>query len=351
MSSVRGPQRLSRCGRGRSARSTSCARSSSVARRQLGIDRDGQVDERRLVGHAPGRRAVMRRGVASSVTSLPSRTARPPRSSVAAHVADIAAETEQRVQPCAALPDCGHDAQRLHGLGHVVHAHDVGAVEHGHHVAGDRAAERSPGLDGDTASMKRLRDSPIRIGRPKHRQFREPRDHRRCSAPASCRSRCRDRARCARARCRPSRRCRASARKTPCMSAMMSSAGSAVSRLCITITGTPCSAATRAMSGSRCRPHTSLRIAAPCSSAQAATFAFMVSIETGRPSRRSAAEHRRRGARVRRRARPAARRHRAGSNSAPTSRMSAPSADHPARMRDRDSRDRRTGRRRRRSPA
>ena len=67
-------------------------------------------------------------------------------------------------------------------------------------------------------------------------------------------------------------------------SAMMSMAGSAVSRLCMTITGTPRSATSVAMSGSRCRPQTSLTIAAPWSSAQAATLALMVSIDTGRPS-------------------------------------------------------------------
>ena len=50
------------------------------------------------------------------------------------------------------------------------------------------------------------------------------------------------------------------------------------------ITGTPKSAHTRGMSVSRCRPHTSLTIAAPDASAQAATLAFMVSIETGAPS-------------------------------------------------------------------
>ena len=52
---------------------------------------------------------------------------------------------------------------------------------------------------------------------------------------------------------------------------MMSIAGSAASRLCMMMTGAPCSATTRAMSGSRCRPQTSLTIAAPASSAQAAT--------------------------------------------------------------------------------
>ncbi len=55
---------------------------------------------------------------------------------------------------------------------------------------------------------------------------------------------------------------------------MMSIAGSAVSRLCMMMTGAPCSATTRAMSGSRCRPQTSLTMAAPASSAQAATGGF-----------------------------------------------------------------------------
>ena len=65
---------------------------------------------------------------------------------------------------------------------------------------------------------------------------------------------------------------------------MMSMAGSALSRLCITITGTPRAAITPAIAGSRCRPQTSLAIAAPASSAQATTSAFMLSIETGVPS-------------------------------------------------------------------
>ena len=45
---------------------------------------------------------------------------------------------------------------------------------------------------------------------------------------------------------------------------MMSSAGSACSRLCMTITGTPRAATSGAMAGSRCRPQTSLTIVAPC---------------------------------------------------------------------------------------
>ncbi len=64
----------------------------------------------------------------------------------------------------------------------------------------------------------------------------------------------------------------------------MSIAPSELSRLCMTMTGTPRLATSGAMSGSRCRPQTSLTIAAPWSSAQAAVVAFWVSIDTGRPS-------------------------------------------------------------------
>jgi hypothetical protein len=71
--------------------------------------------------------------------------------------------------------------------------------------------------------------------------------------------------------------------KNSVTSAMMSMDGSARSRLCMMTTGAPRSATTRAMSGSRCRPQTSLTIAAPASSAQAAIFAFIVSIETATP--------------------------------------------------------------------
>ena len=61
MSSVRGPQRCS-CARSRpSARSTACARVEQRARRQRGLDRDAEIDERRLVVDAPGRRAVVGR--------------------------------------------------------------------------------------------------------------------------------------------------------------------------------------------------------------------------------------------------------------------------------------------------
>src|SRR6185437_12827819 len=72
--------------------------------------------------------------------------------------------------------------------------------------------------------------------------------------------------------------------KNSVTSLMISIAGSAASRLCMMTTGAPCAATTRAMSGSRCRPHTSLTMAAPASSAQAATSALIVSIDTGTPS-------------------------------------------------------------------
>src|SRR4051794_12887111 len=39
------------------------------------------------------------------------------------------------------LFDGSHDAQRLDGLRHIVHPHDVGARLHGHQVSRNRAAE------------------------------------------------------------------------------------------------------------------------------------------------------------------------------------------------------------------
>src|SRR5262245_6999601 len=72
--------------------------------------------------------------------------------------------------------------------------------------------------------------------------------------------------------------------KNAAISARVSIAGSAASRLCMMMTGTPRSATTCASALSRCRPHTSLTIAAPAASAHSATLAFMVSMETGTPS-------------------------------------------------------------------
>ena len=112
--------------------------------------------------------------------------------------------------------------------------------------------------------------------------------------------------------------------KNVAISCMISMAGSARSRLCITMTGTLCSATTLAMSGSRCRPQTSLAIAAPASSAHATTADFMLSMETGVPRATTSASTGRSRCNLPRRT-PAAR-HRAGWNSAPMSTMSAPSA-------------------------
>jgi hypothetical protein len=72
--------------------------------------------------------------------------------------------------------------------------------------------------------------------------------------------------------------------KNATTSATMSMSGSALSRLCMTMTGTPRRATSGAIAGSRCSPQTSLTMAAPWSSAQPAISALMVSIETGRPS-------------------------------------------------------------------
>src|SRR5580704_1565626 len=142
---------------------------------------------------------------------------------------------------------------------------------------------RSAGSDGTMEWMKRLREAPTKSGRPKPRQASSrAMQVRLCSGvlpkpiPGSS---------TIRSGGMPARAAMASERsKNAVTSAMMSILGSAASRLCMTMTGASCPATTRAMSGSRCSPHTSLTIAAPVSSAQAATAAFMVSIETGIPS-------------------------------------------------------------------
>src|SRR5579862_269368 len=141
---------------------------------------------------------------------------------------------------------------------------------------------RAAGSDGTTKLMKRLRDAPTKIGRskPRHVSSRAM-QARLCSGvlpkpmPGSS---------TIRSWGMPALQAISSEReKKSVTSAMMSIAGSAASRLCITMTGAPCAATTRAMSRSRCRPHTSLTIEAPASSAQSATAAFIVSIDTGIP--------------------------------------------------------------------
>ena len=140
--------------------------------------------------------------------------------------------------------------------------------------------------------MKRLREArSAAAGRSAavRQAARSPR----CSAPASCRSRCRDRARCC-SRAMPARAAMSSERaKNAFTSAMMSMRGSA--RLAIVhddhrhaVLGDDARHV-----GIALQPHTSLTIAAPCSSAHAATFAFMVSIETGTPSADDLRQHRR----------------------------------------------------------
>src|SRR6516165_9989642 len=140
---------------------------------------------------------------------------------------------------------------------------------------------RRSGGAGETLSMKRLREAPTMSGSPN--DLSSPSRAiavRLCSGvlPKPMSSTMFSRAMPASAAISSERA------KNAAISAMMSSAGSAASRLCMMMTGTPRSATTRASSWSRCRPQTSLTIAAPASSACAATPAFMVSMETGTPS-------------------------------------------------------------------
>jgi len=109
-------------------------------RRQRGFDCDHAINEGRLIGHAPGRRTVI--GGARDQLHLCA-VRKPPHGIVERrpHIADIAAKTDQRLSHVLAPLDCIHQAECLHGLGDVMHAHDIGTIEHGQHIAGNRPAE------------------------------------------------------------------------------------------------------------------------------------------------------------------------------------------------------------------
>ena len=99
----RGPQRRSRARSRPSARSTSSARVSSARGAASVATAIAQIDERRLVGHAPGRRAIVGRARGQLSRPCRRRSARPP-GQRRAHVADIAAEPDQRLSHVIAQP-------------------------------------------------------------------------------------------------------------------------------------------------------------------------------------------------------------------------------------------------------
>src|SRR5262245_53380493 len=142
---------------------------------------------------------------------------------------------------------------------------------------------RPSGDDGVMVLMKRLRDAPTKSGNPK--RVNSPSRARQvmlCSGvlpkPIPGSSTIDSRAMPAWAAISSEREKKAITSET------MSISGSALSRLCITMTGTSRLATSVAMSASRCKPHTSLTMAAPMSIAQAASEDLIVSIETGKPS-------------------------------------------------------------------
>src|SRR5262249_32464149 len=142
---------------------------------------------------------------------------------------------------------------------------------------------RWSGGAGDTVSMKRLREAPTSSGSPKDRS--SPSRAIAITLCAGVLPNPMPGSSTILSRAMPARSAMSSERlKNAAMSAMMSIAGSAASRLCMITTGTPCSAPPGGGARSRCRPQTSLTRAAPAASAAAATAAFMVSIEPGPPS-------------------------------------------------------------------
>ena len=161
------------------------------------------------------------------------------------------------------FPDCRRHAQRLHGFGDVMGADDPRAALRRHQMRRDRAAEPLMRLRRRHRADEALARCADQQRQAERLAIRRAAPARSCSARASCRSRCRDRARSCRGEM-PALAAMSSERaKKAAMSCMMSMAGSALSRLCMMMTGTPRSATSPAMPGSRCRPQTSLAMAAP----------------------------------------------------------------------------------------
>src|ERR1043165_6024075 len=70
------------------------------------------------------------------------------------------------------------DTERLHGLGHVMHAHDVGSIKPRQHVGGDRAADPLAGLRRRDLVDKAFARQSHQQRKAERTQFGEPRDHR-----------------------------------------------------------------------------------------------------------------------------------------------------------------------------
>ena len=218
MSMVRGPQRSPRSRP--SSRSTSRTAFSSARGESVVSIRDGGVQEGRLVGLAPGRRLVERgdrfdldlrdaRRAASIAAAMSLRVSPmlPPRPRTAT------VKARPLTRPARAADRRGH-AHRLDVLGDVVDAHDRRAGERRGDIGDD--ACRSAGSASSrpvTLPMKDFREVPDEERESRARQARRSARGARGSAPATCRSRSPDRARCGPPRCRPRGRCRASARR------------------------------------------------------------------------------------------------------------------------------------------
>src|ERR1700738_4483130 len=74
--------------------------------------------------------------------------------------------------------DRRHDLQRLHGLGHVVHAYDIGTGHNRQQIAGDRTADALIRLGGRNRGNEALAREPHQDRPARFAQLTEPRDHR-----------------------------------------------------------------------------------------------------------------------------------------------------------------------------
>src|SRR6266446_4956966 len=227
------------------------------ARRQRGFDHDREIDERRLVGHAPWRRTIVR-GTSDELNRPAIAQRGDGTTERRSHIPQIAAEHEERLRHGASATACKQEPNTQVGEDDGAHAFasiaamtrsacTVAATSWARMIVAPRSAARIwaasdppsrwSGAAGTTALMRRLREAPTRSGRSNvFSRSSLAIAAMLCSAvlpkpmPGSSTMR---------SRAMPERAAMASERsKNAAMSAMMSIRASATSRLCMTMTGT-----------------------------------------------------------------------------------------------------------------
>ncbi len=162
-----------------------------------------------LKAACPCRPARVRRPVRARARQRPRGAARTPRSSDAyrrVRARHLSRNTACSSQDLRLLPYGCDDSERIHGLAHVVRAHDAARRSaRPSRRAATLPASRSPSPRPVSAPIMRLRDSPASTGRPSAASVGRSRKQLRDCVRATCQSQNRDRSRAAFARC-PQRR-------------------------------------------------------------------------------------------------------------------------------------------------